>query len=99
MNNNITSFYNGRCLDAQARELGRNGTSIQLWDCYGVSQNNQRWYIKWDPYGSYFQIRILYDARCLDADLGSIGSNGTKVQLWDCYGTGSYNQHWRWFGI
>jgi hypothetical protein len=30
--------------------------------------------------------------RCLDADLGTIGGNGTKVQLWDCLG-GS-NQQW-----
>lgn len=29
------------------------------------------------------QIRVLQSGRCLDADTGSIGGNGTKVQLWD----------------
>lgn len=31
--------------------------------------------------------------RCLDADLNTIGANGTKVQLWDCNNT-SANQAW-----
>jgi len=30
--------------------------------------------------------------RCLDADTGSIGNNGTKVQLWSCWG--GQNQSW-----
>lgn len=30
--------------------------------------------------------------RCLDADLGTIGSGGTKVQVWDC--SGGANQSW-----
>ena len=30
--------------------------------------------------------------RCLDADLNTIGSNGTKLQLWDCLG--NPNQKW-----
>ena len=31
--------------------------------------------------------------KCLDADLGTIGENGTKVQLWDCWG--GQNQKWQ----
>ena len=31
-------------------------------------------------------INSFYNSRCLDADLGSIGGNGTVVQLWDCAG-------------
>jgi Ricin-type beta-trefoil lectin domain-like len=39
-----------------------------------------------------YQIRVLQSGRCLDADTGSIGGNGTKVQLWDCWG--GKNQSW-----
>jgi hypothetical protein len=39
-----------------------------------------------------YQIRVLQSGRCLDADTGSIGGNGTKVQLWDCWG--GQNQSW-----
>jgi hypothetical protein len=37
-------------------------------------------------------IRNAGDARCLDADLGTIGGDGTEVQLWDCHGDD--NQLW-----
>jgi hypothetical protein len=33
-----------------------------------------------------------YSGRCLDADLNTIGGNGTKVQLWDC--NGQSQQQW-----
>ena len=32
------------------------------------------------------------ESRCLDADLGTINGNGTKVQLWTC--NGATNQKW-----
>jgi len=38
------------------------------------------------------QIPSRYNYRCLDADSNTIGSNGTKVQLWDC--AGADWQHW-----
>ncbi|WP_214415669.1 RICIN domain-containing protein [Sphaerisporangium fuscum] len=37
-------------------------------------------------------IRSRADGRCLDADLGHIGSNGTRIQLWACNGWA--NQAW-----
>src|SRR6516165_4934938 len=36
-------------------------------------------------------IAVLQFNRCLDADAGG-GGNGTKVQLWDCWG--GANQRW-----
>lgn len=39
----IISKFGGRCLDAAADGIGVNGTPIQLWDCYGTGQLNQRW--------------------------------------------------------
>jgi hypothetical protein len=97
VNGNITNFASLRCLDAKAEQLGRNGTEIQLWDCYGSGQLNQLWF-KYIPGGTYrMQLRSRYDGRCLDADwqtIGSNGTNGTKVQLWDCYGAQQRNQLW-----
>ena len=39
-----------------------------------------------------FQVRNLYNGRCLDAPWGA--RNGTQVQLWDNYGSGQRNQQW-----
>ena len=33
--------------------------------------------------------------RCIDADLNTIGANGTKVQLWDC--NGQPQQRWTYY--
>ena len=41
-----------------------------------------------------YQLRSSFNSRCLDADTNTIGGNGTKVQLWDCYGAGQLNQYW-----
>ena len=39
-----TNVASGRCLDAKAQQIGSNGTPVQLWDCYGTGQLNQRWH-------------------------------------------------------
>ncbi|MFD0568033.1 RICIN domain-containing protein [Kitasatospora gansuensis] len=44
----------------------------------------------------YYKIQTEKNYRCLDADLGTINGNGTKVQLWDCNGWD--NQIWIWNG-
>ncbi|MEU3290707.1 hypothetical protein OG739_29115 [Streptomyces longwoodensis] len=31
----------------------------------------------------------------MDADDNTIGSNGTRAQVWECLGTVQTNQHWR----
>ncbi|MFI6156824.1 RICIN domain-containing protein [Kitasatospora sp. NPDC051170] len=33
--------------------------------------------------------------RCLDAAWEAIDGNGTRAQIWDCYGVGQKNQLWR----
>lgn len=37
-------------------------------------------------------VHTFYNNKCLDADLGRIAENGTRIQLWDC--TGAQQQHW-----
>ncbi|NUR28030.1 MAG: ricin-type beta-trefoil lectin domain protein [Catenulispora sp.] len=44
-----------------------------------------------------FQIRDVYNDRCLDEPAqpgGAAAPNGTRLQLWDCYGRGQWNQQW-----
>ena len=70
------------CLDAGA---GTNGTGVPLVACTGSASQ------KWTYDGSNRMVNQA-SGRCLDADLGTINQNGTKVQVWDC-GSGT-NQQW-----
>lgn len=92
---NIVNVYSGRCLDGRWEEIGSNGTRVQLWDCYGPAQRNQRWYLVWSPVRAAYQIKNFYNGRCLDGRFQDIRDNGTQVQLWDCYGVRQLNQYWR----
>jgi Ricin-type beta-trefoil lectin domain/Ricin-type beta-trefoil lectin domain-like len=89
----IRNLQSHRCLDADTNTIGGNGTKVQLWDCNGGP--NQKW--RWPGYafGTGFLGSENINAqsnRCLDADLGTIGENGTIIQLWDCLG--GLNQLW-----
>jgi hypothetical protein len=39
------------------------------------------------------KLEIAQSARCLDADAATIGSSGTRIQLWDCLASQG-NQNW-----
>jgi hypothetical protein len=101
----IVNAQSGRCLDADTGTIGGNGTKVQLWDCAGgpveagvaVKAPNQYWFgIDLNAYydGNFppTEMSNLQSHRCLDADLPTITGNGTKVQLWDCWG--GQNQKW-----
>jgi Ricin-type beta-trefoil lectin domain len=70
------------CLDDGA---GTNGTPVPLVTCTGAA--SQKW-----TYDGFSRLVNQASGRCLDADLGTIGHGGTKVQVWDC-GSGT-NQQW-----
>jgi hypothetical protein len=95
----LVNGYSGRCLDADTWTLYENGTKVQLWDC--INGNGQAGYTytptpdeswRFPPVGQWGTITNGGSNRCLDADTGTIGSNGTKVQLWSC--SGGFNQLW-----
>jgi predicted RNA-binding protein len=91
----IRSRYNfAKCLDADLNTIGGNGTKVQLWDCLGDGQTNQLWSFTPTKFGGVSHLVSRYNGRCLDADLNTIGGNGTKVQLWDCLGDDWKNQDW-----
>ncbi|GLY15856.1 hypothetical protein Kisp01_28710 [Kineosporia sp. NBRC 101677] len=86
----IKISYNGKCLDADAGNLNRDGTRIQLWDCNNSTQQNF-------VFRNDGTIRsATNDGFCLDADLATIGGNGTRIQLWTCNGTNQ--QKWKFNG-
>jgi hypothetical protein len=78
----IVGAQSGRCLDV-AGVSTTNGTAVQLWDCWGGS--NQMW-----SYTTSKQL-IVYGSKCLDAS-GQGTTNGTSVVIWDC--NGQANQQW-----
>jgi hypothetical protein len=91
----IVNLQSHRCLDADLGSIGTNGTKVQLWDCLGGQ--NQNW--NWPGFApgsgiSGSAIANGQSQQCLDADLGTIGANGTKVQLWACFGGPPQNQFW-----
>jgi hypothetical protein len=87
----LRNVFNGRCLDADWANTN-NGQGTKLWDCAPGSTVQQWTYNK--NGNSEFTVQVSGRERCLDADLGTINANGTKVQLWDC--NGSEQQHWVW---
>ncbi len=64
-----------------------NGSRAVLETCTGAT--SQQW--SGNPYGSGEFINFA-SGKCLDADLGTIGEQGTIVQVWSC--GGASNQIW-----
>ncbi|MFF3115485.1 RICIN domain-containing protein [Kitasatospora sp. NPDC057904] len=89
----LKNVFNGRCLDPSGTG---NGIGVFLVDC-DPNSAYQRWTMVWmdSPQGAYYELVNAESGRCLDAAWQDIGGNGTKMQLWDCYGVGQSNQLWK----
>lgn len=72
----------GKCIDVSGDDTGGNGAAVQLWDCQSGAVDQH-----WTYTGNTLQTL----GRCMDVTSGGT-ANGTKVQLYDCNGTGS--QQW-----
>jgi len=90
----ISEKANGRCLDADANTLGKNGTKIQLWDCHSGGGPNQDWKFERVGDDTYLIKSQVSKTKvvALDADWPTLGENGSKVQLWTTHGRA--NQQW-----
>ncbi|MFB7085235.1 ricin-type beta-trefoil lectin domain protein [Streptomyces sp. NPDC056296] len=73
-----------KCVDVDGDDSGGNGAAVQLWDCHAPARD-QHWTHRSD--GSLSTL-----GRCLDVDSSGTAA-GTRVQLYDCNGTGG--QVWR----
>jgi hypothetical protein len=93
----IKNAQSGRCLDLLLGEVRfpRAGNLVVLSDCR-LDSLSQQWH--WDlqvGFASLVTVLGGISGRgfCLDADAGTIGQNGTKMQIWDCWG--GPNQQWQ----
>jgi hypothetical protein len=71
------------------------GAPVQIFDCDGPSQTNQRWYFAetGDPY--FYYLRAQSSGKCLDVAGGVDAiANGVPVQKWGCLGYYQTNQTW-----
>jgi Ricin-type beta-trefoil lectin domain len=90
------SSNNSKCLGADPKApIGNSGAGIQLRDCLDKTHPNQIWYFESTPVAGQYRVRNGSNNRCLDADLATIGTNGTELQLWDCLGPDRTDQYWR----
>ncbi|MEM1323928.1 MAG: RICIN domain-containing protein [Bacteroidota bacterium] len=90
----VSEKANGRCLDADAGSVGKNGTKIQLWDCHGGGGPNQDWMFEKVGDDTYLIKSKVGPTNvvALDADGYTYNKNGGKVQLWKTHG--GPNQQW-----
>ena len=72
----------GKCVDVAGDDTGVNNAAVQLWDCQSGAKD-QHWT------ASAGTLQTL--GRCMDVTAAGT-ANGTKVQLYDCNGTGA--QQW-----
>lgn len=98
---NIRSLYTGFsgnwCMDVRDVSYS-NGALIQLYQCLGPNQMNQRWYLfpvpEWTGYYNVYQIVAAHSGKCLDVKDYNL-SDGAPLQQWDCLGYGQQNQLWQ----
>lgn len=76
----------GKCVDVAGDDTGGNLAVVQLYDCQTLAAD-QHW--SGSAYGNGTLGTL---GRCLDAD-GNATANGTKLELYDCNGSGG--QQWR----
>ncbi|MEO1514113.1 MAG: RICIN domain-containing protein [Bacteroidota bacterium] len=90
----ISEKANGRCLDADAGTVGKNGTRIQLWDCHRGGGPTQDWKFEKVKDNTYLIKSQVSPTKvvALDADGYTLNKNGGKAQLWTTHG--GPNQQW-----
>lgn len=90
------------CLDIASGEIGKNGSTIQMWDCHDTYENeyddwfgNQFWKFERTSDNNY-RIRSLIKTDgtfYMDAAYTNQGQNGRKAHLWEP--TSRMNQIWK----
>jgi hypothetical protein len=79
----------GQCLDVAGAGTA-NGTPVGLFTC--GSQTNQSFAPTFVT-GNFYRVRAAHSlSKCLDVK-NDVPAEGAPLQLWDCLGTGQFNQH------
>ncbi len=98
----IQSVANGKVIDADGNNLGKNGTKIQLWKKSTISHQNWKFVFANKGKSVYYIMYTNSKAgiyKYLDASAIDLGKNGGALQLWqdNGYARGSgaeANQLW-----
>lgn len=89
--NKIRSMSGSNCLDVAGAGTA-NGTPVNLFPC--GTQSNQVFAATFVT-GNYYNLRAGHSlGKCLDIK-NDVPAEGAPLQLWDCLGTGQFNQHFK----
>jgi Ricin-type beta-trefoil lectin domain-like len=77
-------------MDADSATVGRNGGKVQTFGCNG--SHNQNWAFDETSVPGLYRIRTGANGKCLDEDNSTGGAALSRLQMWDCLGTGQLNQ-------
>ncbi len=75
----------GLCLDAHGPDSSKDGGRVQVWTCGAPNQftPNQRWQVISPAPPKAGEVRTGV-GHCLDAHAPDMGTNGGRVQVWQC---------------
>ena len=86
----IVNTLSGKCIDVAGAPGRSNGAALQLWDCESSGRNrdngsatDQIWVLTDDGF-----IMNTLSGKCIDVAGAPGRSNGSRLQLWDCEGSG-----------
>ena len=87
-----------RCLDADNSSGLNDGAKVAMWGCV-IGKNNQTWIWVTENFTYHTFPVVQFEvagrpSKCLDADMGTIGADGTKIQIWQCGDSTKANQEW-----
>ena len=74
----LATYDGSMCLEVKDR-VNSNGVKVQLWECAGTPNANQRW----NGFTDTFVWMNNNNDRCLDVTDGNT-ETGNQVQIWDC---------------
>jgi len=86
----------GKCLDVTGVSQD-NGAPLQMYDCLGAAQTNQRFYlfyVRGSGTPGRYQIVAQHSGKCLDVAYAST-AEGAPIIQYDCQGYTHYNQIWQ----
>jgi hypothetical protein len=96
----IVNRYTGMCLTVLPEYKNINGAPVIQAPCEYPLRDHQLWRISSiDGYSRLYRVISELDGKCLDVPFESKSYNGTKLQLWDCYGPRQWNQLWYWSDV
>ena len=92
----VIAKHSNLCLDVTGGTGATgNGVPVQQFECRGLGQWNQLWYLTSYNGGATYNLRAWHSDKCLDVTGGPAATgDGVRLQQWDCLGAAQSNQLW-----